>query len=105
MQTSEEMPELWASGLPMVLASYPQLKAQSGEMMGKKPKYYMQKSWVNQDWWIVAQLSNNLIIAHVPEEEIARIITDHFNQLPGKQQPKRKRQKIYVHLTKKGFSE
>lgn len=74
-------------------------------MMGKKPKYYVTNSWVNSEWFIVAQVSNNMIIAHIPDETIAKLFADFLNQLPGKQQPNRKRRAIYPNLSKKRGSD
>lgn len=73
--------------------------------MVKKPKFYVEKSWVNPEWSIVAQLSNGLVVAHIRDETIAQSFTDFLNYLPGKEQPKYKRKPIYPNLKKKKVSE
>lgn len=73
--------------------------------MPKKPKYYVTNSWVNPEWFIVAQISNNMTIAHIQDQATAELFTDFLNELPGKSQPKRKRKAIYPNLKRKDASE
>ena len=73
--------------------------------MPKKPKYYVRQSARYPDWWVVAQISNDVIIAHCPSETLSNLFVEFLNELPGKRQPRLKKKPIYQHLKKKVSSE
>jgi len=73
--------------------------------MPKKPKYQFKQSPRYPDWWVVEQISNSVIIAHLPSQTLAELFVEFLNGLPGKRQPKLKKKPLYPNLKKKIISE
>lgn len=67
---------------------------------GKKPKFYLRKSFNYDDWYCICQVSNNVMVAEIPNRELAELILEFLNELPRAMVTRAKRETIYKHIKK-----
>ena len=67
----------------------------------RKPKFYLRKSFNYDDWYCICQVSNNVMVAEIPNQELAELILEFLNELPRSIVASAKQKAIYKHLGKR----
>jgi len=49
----------------------------------KRAKYYLRQSWNWNDWYSICQVSNNVMVCECSDLNIAELLVDYLNSLPG----------------------
>lgn len=49
----------------------------------KKPRYYLRASFNYPEWWVICQIANNVMVCECPEKQVAELILDFLNDIPG----------------------
>ncbi|MCB0208029.1 MAG: hypothetical protein KDJ52_01790 [Anaerolineae bacterium] len=65
-----------------------------------KPKYYLRRSFNYDDWFCICQVSNNVMVAEIPEKVVAELVLDFLNDLPRGMIERAKVGVIYKHIKK-----
>lgn len=66
----------------------------------RKPKYYLRPSFNYDDWFCICQTANNVMVAEIPEREVAELVLEFLNDLPRGLLARYKKKAAYGHNKK-----